>query len=67
MKKQIVFDSHFAPIWELLLKEFNQIATYHSEMAHKITQEIEKPLRASPSNDYEKLHQVRFFIIDRVF
>ena len=49
---------HFAPVWELLLKEFNQVANYHSEMAHKVSQNIEKPLRASPSEDYHQLQQV---------
>lgn len=49
---------HFAPTWEALLKEFNQVAKYHSDMAYKITHEVEKPLRSSPSNDYQKLQQV---------
>ncbi|CEP08093.1 hypothetical protein [Parasitella parasitica] len=49
---------HFAPIWELLLKELNQVATYHAEMAHKVSQNIEKPLRASPSEDYQRLQQL---------
>ncbi|GAN05662.1 hypothetical protein MAM1_0098d05135 [Mucor ambiguus] len=49
---------HFAPVWELLLKEFNQVANYHSEMAHQISQTIEKPLRASPSEDYHRLQQL---------
>ncbi|KAI8644542.1 Muniscin C-terminal mu homology domain-containing protein [Parasitella parasitica] len=49
---------HFAPIWELLLKEFNQVATYHEQMAHRVSQNIEKPLRASPSEDYHRLQQL---------
>ncbi|KAF1805639.1 Muniscin C-terminal mu homology domain-containing protein [Mucor lusitanicus] len=49
---------HFAPVWELLLKEFNQVANYHSEMAHQVSQTIEKPLRASPSEDYHRLQQL---------
>ncbi|KAK4518564.1 uncharacterized protein ATC70_008783 [Mucor velutinosus] len=49
---------HFAPVWELLLKEFNQVANYHSEMAHRVSQTIEKPLRASPSEDYHRLQQL---------
>lgn len=52
------YGSHFAPVWELLLKELNQIANYHSEMAHKVSQTIEKPLRASPSEEYHRLQQV---------
>ncbi|KAL9547983.1 hypothetical protein MBANPS3_005899 [Mucor bainieri] len=49
---------HFAPVWELLLKEFNQVASYHSEMAHQVSQAVEKPLRASPSEDYHRLQQL---------
>ncbi|KAI7896030.1 Muniscin C-terminal mu homology domain-containing protein [Mucor mucedo] len=53
---------HFAPVWDLLLKEYNQIANCHSEMAYKITQQIERPLRSPPSDDYDKLQQMEPFI-----
>lgn len=58
MLNNALLDRHFAPVWELLLKEFNQVANYHSEMAHQVSQTIEKPLRASPSEDYHRLQQV---------
>ncbi|KAI7901012.1 uncharacterized protein BX663DRAFT_562718 [Cokeromyces recurvatus] len=48
---------YFTPVWESLIKELNQIETYHSEMAYRITQEIERPLRTPPSDDYHKLQQ----------
>ncbi|KAI9471857.1 MAG: Muniscin C-terminal mu homology domain-containing protein [Benjaminiella poitrasii] len=53
---------YFAPVWESLLKEFNQIANYHSDMAYQITQNIERPLRTSPSEDYHKLQQYEHLI-----
>ncbi|KAI8082339.1 hypothetical protein BDF21DRAFT_417631 [Thamnidium elegans] len=49
---------HFAPIWELLLKEFNQVANYHSELAYRVSQEIEIPLRSPASQDYQALEQM---------
>jgi hypothetical protein len=43
-----------------LIKEFTQVANLHSQMASRITEEIEKPLRQSPSpSDYQRLQQVQ--------
>ncbi|GAA5797629.1 hypothetical protein HPULCUR_003020 [Helicostylum pulchrum] len=61
-KRLYIMDSsvlgHFAPIWELLLKEFNQVANYHSELAYRVSQEIEIPLRSPASQDYQTLEQM---------
>ncbi|KAI8885151.1 hypothetical protein K501DRAFT_332163 [Backusella circina FSU 941] len=52
-------ERHFAPVWESLINEFTQVANIHSQMASRITEEIEKPLRQSPSpNDYQQLQQL---------
>ncbi|KAI8331802.1 Muniscin C-terminal mu homology domain-containing protein [Choanephora cucurbitarum] len=47
---------HFGPVWELLLNELSQIASYHLEFAQQITHEIEKPMRTPCS---EEIHQIQ--------
>ncbi|KAI8981724.1 Muniscin C-terminal mu homology domain-containing protein [Mycotypha africana] len=55
---------HFAPVWECLLKEFNQIATYHSDMAFQIMEQVEKPLRkGATSEEHQRLQQLENSIL----
>ncbi|ORY98160.1 Muniscin C-terminal mu homology domain-domain-containing protein [Syncephalastrum racemosum] len=54
-KKYFVSDKsalgQFLPIWEMLHKELNEVYTIHAVMSLKITEDVERPLRAAIPND----------------